>query len=158
MAIVTADDWMTEWKKRKEVTAREARKMAFFLMTECTATGIKTIHISFEGSGDDGSIHEVLIDGEDKTPEWGENTGNDPLAQRVTDWAYKFLDGTGVDWVNNDGGFGFIDFDVVGRKIKFEVNRNVMHAEVAEEGEWEFGHQGGGDEEKEESPSVPKLG
>lgn len=156
------DDFWQKYELEKQEKAREAKNEAFFFMAEFTAEGIKSVHIEFNGSGDDGSIEVVTIDGVDKTPQWNSDysyskmKSKDPLADRLIDWAYKFLDGTGVDWVNNEGGFGTLDFDVPNRTFKFEVNENIQESRIAAEGEWEYGNDGKVKDE-DEQPSTPEA-
>src|SRR5688572_12634719 len=74
-----------------------------------------TVRIEFSGSGDDGGIDGV--EGLDR---------GQPLYQQVEDWAGEFADNMPCDWVNNDGGFGWIELDVEKQTIRYSVDANEM--------------------------------
>jgi hypothetical protein len=124
---------------------KEIDKKAFFLIAQLAGLGVASVFIEFSGAGDDGSIEGVTLnDAENKAID-----GHDELCQEIEDWAYKLLDHTEVDWVNNEGGFGEIAIDVAERKYEFTVNCNTSDSYVAASGERQFGMEGGGDGEEE---------
>jgi len=92
---------------------------------------IETCAISFNGCGDDGYIDEVFA-----TTVTG--AGN-PLSQEtetlIEEWAYDVLDAVGVDWYNNEGGFGTITVLPQEKRYTFEVNINVSESELASSGQ-----------------------
>jgi hypothetical protein len=89
--------------------------------------GITSVSIDFYGSGDEGSIEDVTF-----TPA---DVADEALKQDVTDWAYSFLDATGIDWYNNDGGGGTISFDLTAGLFTYHIDVNEMTSETAESGE-----------------------
>jgi hypothetical protein len=91
------------------------------------AAGVRHVLITFNGSGDSGQVDGVSITMlENKaTPEW--------VRKETEDWVYAYLDGTGVDWYNDVGGFGEIEFDIPmwpGR-FRAEVNQYETISTVA---------------------------
>lgn len=103
--------------------------------------GVRTVRVSFDGSGDDGSIDHVEYGDAAITPasifvevdivhrsfdgrEWKtdhviERKNLDDAIEAVTG---DYLEETGVDWYNNDGGFGELTIDVQEGSVALEVN------------------------------------
>ena len=101
--------------------------------------GVTTVTVSFDGSGDEGSIHDLHVEGgsienvfatvERAIPEcvdgvWQTSVGLveefvEDILRQVT---YDYLEQTNVDWYNNDGGFGELVFDVEAGTVRLEVN------------------------------------
>lgn len=77
--------------------------------------GIDYLKIEFDGSGDSGSITGIYLDGSWEAPVKGK------LYELLENWAYELLEKTGVDWYNNDGGYGEIIFDMTENKFSYEV-------------------------------------
>lgn len=97
--------------ERKEAAAK-VELQAKDILDRLTLAGAENICIEFDGSGDSGTIQE--IDGLTRN----EHITKDDLE----DWAYDLIEGTGVDWYNNEGGFGTINIDVSKRTYNFEVH------------------------------------
>ena len=68
--------------------------------------GVATVEITFAGCGDSGQIEDISI----QMREGFEQPAD--LEHQLEDWAHTFLEGTGVDWQNDDGGYGTITFDL----------------------------------------------
>lgn len=103
--------------------------------------GVRTVTVSFDGSGDSGSIQGIEYDEKTLTPssilveanvvqrsfngrEWIANHVLQPMnlndaIEAVTD---DYLAETGVDWYNNDGGYGELIIDVAEGTVALEVN------------------------------------
>lgn len=102
---------------------------------------VRTVTASFDGSGDDGSIQNIDYGDASVTPasilvevdlvhrsfnghEWTTNrvlermNPNDAIEAVTSD----YLAETGVDWYNNDGGFGELVIDVAQGSVALEVN------------------------------------
>ena len=103
------------------------------------AAGGKRITVEFDGSGDSGSITGVVIEpkgmdfsvvyNEDKST-WKDgvwHTESTPKTQPVNDAleqiCYDMLERTGIDWYNNDGGFGQLEFDLETGETNLEVSQ-----------------------------------
>lgn len=115
-------------KEQKEATAKANAERHEIAQAMLKANVQKT-HIEFSGCGDDGSIDYVAITPEENsTPE---------LEKRITDWCYLFLEGTGIDWVNDDGGNGHITFDIssVPWTFSYEINQNETISNLVASGE-----------------------
>lgn len=120
-----------------------------------TALGITKVVVTFEGYGDSGSIddiqttptvdleaHSVLIavsdggksfvNGEWVSPPLEEKEVK--LDTAITTIVYDWLESTGVDWYNNDGGFGTWTWKAPDT-VTFEINvlettHNCAHLET----------------------------
>lgn len=107
------------------------------------AHNVPSVEVSFDGSGDSGSIHTIWY----STPELSEAVGKIAVQTIINerylddgDWktrtaltqttmsdaieslTYDFLDTTGVDWYNNDGGFGRLEIDVANGTVNLEID------------------------------------
>tara|TARA_R110002012_G_scaffold100160_1_gene238715 strand:- start:490 stop:945 length:456 start_codon:yes stop_codon:yes gene_type:complete len=106
-------------------------KKANYMWAQLKELGVKELIISFEGSGDDGQIDDIIA--EPKTDlrvnfmayqyETKQSRQRERLDHRIQDWAYDYLDTTCVeDWVNNEGGYGQIKiYDIDTQKLNIEV-------------------------------------
>lgn len=75
-------------------------------LSKLATLGILKVDVSFSGSGDEGSIEEIIF-----TPELPDDTEFD--RNKFDEILYDYLDPAKVgDWVNNEGGRGEIQIDV----------------------------------------------
>lgn len=123
-----------EAERQKNKADAETEKKA--LIEEFRRLGINKVDIDFDGSGDSGSIHSIIFDPSERQT-LDDGTGEPPiernygdLYQRVENWAYQWLEGTGVDWYNNEGGFGTITFDLVEGQFNGEVYYRIESSEL----------------------------
>jgi len=104
------------------------------------------IKVSFEGSGDSGSIDDIAIYNEGDHHYINNPVSDDfmelklsdnrSVGQVIEDWAYAVLDRTGVDWYNNEGGEGYINvfIDTIveedgDKQIKYEWSIDSRYGE-----------------------------
>lgn len=84
--------------------------------------GITAIEAEFNGGGDSGEIEDITYysDIECKNPvkDKPEN-GTDAIIIGLLD---EYLDNTGYDWYNDDGGYGSITLNLITGDIKCEMN------------------------------------
>jgi hypothetical protein len=115
--------------------------------------GVKAIQIEFDGSGDSGSVYAVEF--LDRVPDKGGQAtapvviGSSILTAMVPGeqggsaeaidpseffetWAYDILGGCGIDWVNNDGGYGTVTVDLSTRAVHVEMNERITSSELHE--------------------------
>ncbi len=114
--------------------------------------GVQQVTVQFDGSGDSGSIDSTYYE-----PQL-ESRGIDIQVRRVTrefvqgEWRYAsnverlnlddaieevandYLEETGVDWYNNDGGFGELVIDVTQGTVALEINVRMTESETAYSG------------------------
>lgn len=109
--------------------------------------GVEIVDITFCGGGDDGSIDQVIYNPGDKdlsgivveyekqtdtfqSGSWVPQTvvSKLPITDVISDCAYDFIQTSGIDWYNNDGGFGEVQINVQNRTIELEVNINVQES------------------------------
>jgi Fe-S cluster assembly iron-binding protein IscA len=87
------------------------------------------VEISFSGSGDSGSIDDIDVLYLNTSDE---NTTviPDGIRQQISEFAYAYLQGTDVDWYNNEGGQGKISLDF--RNVPYSFKANI-YTNVIEE-------------------------
>lgn len=114
------------------------------------AAGVSQVVVSFDGSGDSGSISEVWFDGgeidadtatvdilcagrhfEDGRWVTARTTERKSIRLAIEELAYDHIDETGVDWYNNDGGYGELVLDIAEDKISLEVNTRFTETNLA---------------------------
>ena len=117
------------------------------LLRACT---IKRVEVTFDGCGDSGSISDVCFEGaafdaDAATIEvvamrrqftdgrWVAERVVEPKTVReaIMDIVYEYLEETGVDWYNNDGGFGDCIIDVENGTIALDVSTRFTESEMA---------------------------
>lgn len=121
------DQILAEMENERSLAMRSAEEMRHVIRDRCLKEDITKIIIEFDGSGDSGSIHSILM----------EKNGDTQLVtlepedfhKQVEDWGYQYLSGTGVDWYNNDGGYGEIIFDLTQVPFKFEASIEQRYTE-----------------------------
>jgi len=103
--------------------------------------GVRTVTVRFDGSGDDGSIQDIDYGEATLTPasilvdvdvvhrsfngrEWTTTlvVEREILNNAIEAVTSDYLAETGVDWYNNDGGFGELIIDVARTTVTLEVN------------------------------------
>ena len=128
----TMAEMLKEIEETRKKRAGEAVTERTILAQAMLAAGVAKASVSFYGSGDSGQIEDVRIEmlpGKEKPSD---------LHNLLEGWAYKALEGTGVDWYNNDGGQGEFTFDMTTIPPTFtgHIDVNVVESvtEWAEEG------------------------
>ena len=112
--------------------------------------GIEHVWVSFAGGGDSGQIDDVefsprLTDEALTAPchrtesswiggEWRRANGVEdvPLKAAIEDITYDYLEATGVDWYNNDGGQGTLSIDVEAGTVDMDLSTNLRTSQVGE--------------------------
>ena len=102
-----------------------------------SAAGITTVHVNFDGEGDEGQIEYVGAFAGDKRMDFpsapvtlysaafqrAEITSREmPLKEAVEELCYGYLEQEYGGWENNDGAFGEFTLDVAERRIALEFN------------------------------------
>jgi hypothetical protein len=117
------------------------------LYTQLNLLGANEVVVEFSGAGDSGQIDSVYYLDKNNEPQdipndmiaWTKQTygSQEPTTERtllqdvIEDLCYRALDGTGLDWYNNEGGQGrlIIDFKVNPPKTILHVGINEMITE-----------------------------
>jgi hypothetical protein len=101
--------------------------------------GITAIRISYSGSGDDGSIDEVLAT-KDNADDFEDVYSLDFFEEIdsenrtiIADWCVEKLLNDIEDWWNNDGGYGYLYIKIPSGEYKIE--NNIQYVET-------FNHSG----------------
>ncbi|HSH28979.1 MAG TPA: PcfJ domain-containing protein [Thiohalobacter sp.] len=110
--------------------------------------GVGTVTVSFDGSGDSGSVSSVDTDtGYDEALEveltrarryfdagvWRTDlsTARVPIGDALEEITYDYLEHTGVDWYNNDGGFGELAIHVDDGTVELQVDVRYTNVNTA---------------------------
>ena len=136
------------WQERHARELKETMDAVQYAWAQLKELGVTDVTFEFEGGGDEGQIEEVLTEPKVSlaVPFLGNEVAKDlftiddyqqyaDLRDVLESWAYKLLDETGEDWVNNEGGYGSIT--VTGfQKEKLEVvtdmNVRVLSRETSQ--------------------------
>lgn len=109
--------------------------------------GVESVNVTFSGSGDSGAIDDVYyapqiaasvrtipveqvtlnldFDRIWRTTTASETVSLDQAIMNITD---NYLAETGVNWYDNDGGYGELAIDVAGRSVSLDVNVNYTQS------------------------------
>lgn len=94
--------------------------------------GVTAIRISYSGSGDDGSIDEVLAT-KDNADDFEDIYSLDFFEEIdsenrtvIADWCVEKLLNDIEDWWNNDGGYGYLYIKIPSGEYKIENNINYV--------------------------------
>jgi hypothetical protein len=146
LGIVPAPAYMTVDEERLPRTYIQNLRR---ILPVLRAQQVKQVRVSFDGSGDEGSIDDVSYEGaeiDDKTlmveieianrvlngGKWSttrelERKNLGEAIEHVTD---DYLAEAGVDWYNGDGGFGELIIDVVEGRVSLEVQVRVLESSM----------------------------
>lgn len=93
--------------------------------------GVKSATINFHGSGDSGSFDDADLEGgeppyvQDENNNWINNPKRTDEHRTLLDWikaaAEEWVDQTGIDWYNNEGGGGGMEFNFETGGVSGEV-------------------------------------
>jgi hypothetical protein len=106
-------------KAKARLTGDDPTAAEIFLLAH--KLGVKTARVDFSGSGDSGDFHGCNMEGGEPvhisdgkgswTPNLKRGEEYDTLEGKLTDLAQEWVDAQGVDWYNNEGGTGYVEFD-----------------------------------------------
>lgn len=112
---------MAKIEAERAAAAESADSARVYLAQAMTGAGVERVDICFSGGGDSGQIDDISI----KMREGYEVPST--LKDELENWTYKYLEGTGVDWFNNDGGQGSVMFDCTTAPVTFVATIDVNH-------------------------------
>lgn len=112
------------------------------------AQGTKEVTVSFDGSGDSGSIWDIRFDpaweGDEPivsivnvhceydhdAKRWIQSTGLEdvPLKEAISALTYDYLEETDVDWYNDDGGYGDLIINASAGTVALNVHRRLVES------------------------------
>jgi hypothetical protein len=140
-------------REEKELMAARNKKIIFRALK---ALKIKTGHVTYYGSGDNGQIEDcyfyktkedrvdtdginVVVETQSATfdqenDQWVTKTSKEetPLKKAVEEYAYRALEILDIDYYNNDGGSGNFTFDVKTGKIKLVHEEYYTESNISE--------------------------
>lgn len=90
--------------------------------------GITKIIVTYEGSGDSGSIDNVLYYDKEDDEHYCTQLGiTESQHNDIQNLAYPMLDGI-EDWYNNEGGYGGITIDL--DEFTYDIENNIRITEI----------------------------
>jgi hypothetical protein len=111
--------------------------------------GVNHVRVSFDGSGDSGSIdwvefdppinsdtiriETITVSREHVDGQWryARGTAETGIADAIEEITYDYLAKSNVDWYNNDGGFGDLVIDVLEGTVQLDVSVRVTESQSA---------------------------
>ena len=114
--------------------------------------GVEKVTTSFSGYGDSGQVDDVeftpagaytrvanatvasrRVEFSHRNNRWerNENVHIVRVVDAVTALTDDYLEETGVNYYDNEGGFGFLEIDVAAGDVELEINQNVESSELA---------------------------
>ncbi|MBM6583841.1 hypothetical protein ILT44_26940 [Microvirga sp. BT689] len=130
------------------------------ILKRLTENDIAEAHIEFDGYGDEGQVQDISGTKADGTPgslDWpcdipgkvkqtvggtpGGGTGTTgameesrsmTMRELLDDWAYELLESVGVDWINEDGGYGEVIIIPSEDVVRCEMNVRITDSEYSE--------------------------
>lgn len=114
---------LAEMAQERATAAKEADSMREELRNQLLAAGAIRAHAAFSGGGDSGSIDDFWI--EFPAGHTVSDETKDKLKKTFEKFVYKWLESTGVDWYNNDGGQGEVTIDLSSFPVSIEANVDV---------------------------------
>jgi len=135
------------WQERHARELKETMDAVQYAWAQLKELGVTEVTFEFEGGGDSGQIEGVVTEPEVKlaVPFLGNEVARDlfikdgyqkyaDLRDVLEEWAYKLLDETGEDWVNNEGGYGSITvtgFQSEKLEVVTDMNVRVINDETS---------------------------
>lgn len=142
-------------RKNNEAVMKQIKER---LLSEMARVGVKSASVTYEGSGDDGQIENVSVEGPNKdfdpanvavkVFEIGRSGSDldtyDPVMKvgpekekhldaALEDFTYEMIDAMGFSgWENNEGGGGEMTIDVKKGKVKLEHRTYYQESETTE--------------------------
>lgn len=113
-------DILAEMEAQRKAAGVVANETRHELTQKFLIENWSTVTIDFAGSGDSGSIDNIMVQTGTNDPEYLDT--KHPIYKEIESFAYKFLESTNVDWYNNDGGQGEIKWDLSEVPFKFTAN------------------------------------
>lgn len=90
--------------------------------------GVAKIIVTYEGSGDSGSIDNVLYYDKEDDEHYCTQLGiTESQHNDIQNLAYPMLDGI-EDWYNNEGGYGSISIDL--DEFTYDIENNIRITEI----------------------------
>lgn len=114
---------LDDWRKKQQEDAAKGKEYLLGLIPALKAAGAKALVVNYDGSGDSGEIQSIKEFSDDEREVEIEVLGLD--TQAIDNAACDILSGQGIDWYNNEGGFGNVVVRADSDKILIENNRRV---------------------------------
>lgn len=124
---------MYDWQLKEQEDAKKAKEYLLSLIPALKEAGAEKLVIHYDGEGDEGEIQWIHAwnDADEDHEDYyhGKTHLNIPLLDeqnnKIDEAACDIMSGLGIDWYNNEGGFGYVVLDVEAGKIKVDHNARV---------------------------------
>lgn len=120
-------NWTAKYEAQQKANAVKAKADLLALIPALKAAGAVKLVIHYDGSGDSGEVESVRA-----FRASGEEFEVSDMVETADRAACDILSGQGIDWYNNDGGFGDVILDVEAGTIKIEDNARFSDSTYSE--------------------------
>lgn len=130
-AAMNVAEIMRRMEEEREQSAEKSQTDRHVFMQRFCKLMIDHVLIEFSGSGDSGNVDVIQIsyvEGHGPSEAKKEESEKE-LIDELDTWTYEYLAGVGVDWYNNEGGQGQIEFDMRHPPFTFKSNVDVNYTE-----------------------------
>lgn len=122
------DGWLANYKKEQE-SRRAEKESGLQGQLKAIISGMKELkaqmcEVRFDGCGDSGMVEEIIFTGAKGVKLKADETLSD-LAER---FCYDYLDSKGIDWYNNEGGYGNLYISSSG-SAELNVSQRIVSTE-----------------------------
>lgn len=123
-------DWMEKYERERKEKMTKAKEYLLSLLPALKTAKVTELVVHYDGSGDEGSIQSInAYSDKERQIKIDVSTLND---QEIDEAACDILSGQGIDWYNNEGGYGFVVLTVKTKKITIEHNTRFESSKYSE--------------------------
>lgn len=129
-----AENWLEEYRKQQEAEGKKGKEYLLGLLPLLRDAGAAKLVVYYDGSGDEGQVQFVhTFAKEEDEPHGKPNvTVNGLDENKIDEAACDVLSGLGIDWYNNEGGYGFVILTVSTGKVTVENNQRFERADYSQ--------------------------
>ena len=119
------------WSAQHQIEKQNLRQAS--ILQALKDKGVRTIRISFSGSGDSGDIDEVEYMDMNDLSSWQQGyqgpDHDDSYYNQIKDLFYEFVDTQACkhgDWVNNEGGYGSVEISTIDASYRIDYYQRTV--------------------------------
>jgi len=121
----TVSDWEQREKDRKKYVAETLQD----IFANLKIRGVSEVVVEFDGSGDIGQVGQISADVDGILDEL--YLGGKSYRDFIDELTYDVLEGKG-DWVNDEGGYGEVKFNILNNTVDTEMHIRITDTEDSE--------------------------
>ena len=118
------DGWLANYKKEQESKESGLQGQLKAIISGMKELKAQMCEVRFDGCGDSGMVEEIIFTGAKGIKLKADETLSD-LAER---FCYDYLDSKGIDWYNNEGGYGNLSISSSG-SAELNVSQRIVSTE-----------------------------